>query len=85
MDDFHVKIAEELGKIRGSMNEGFKGVHQRLDSLNGKVSKHDDDIRSLQIFDAKNEGKNIVSAKWWGVGGSVLVGFVVLIITMYIK
>lgn len=49
----HSQILNSLGKLEGKQETGFSGVHQRLDVLNGKVSKHEGQLQQIAIQDTK--------------------------------
>lgn len=50
----HDKIYQELGNVRGSLDVGFKGVHKRLDTLNGTVAKHEKRLQEAEKEIANN-------------------------------
>lgn len=63
--DTHSQIMFLLGEIRGDI----KGVHQRLDALNGKTAKNSSRIDDLEIKEATRAGKAVGMGL---VGGSVI-------------
>jgi len=59
--DFN-KFAEDIGFIKGTLEEGFKAVTDRLDKINGCVEKHEDRISKTEkdITKVKTVGSVIV-------------------------
>lgn len=55
-------VSEQIKGLTTLINAQFLEVHERLDKINGKVGKHDDQITEVLIERAKNreEQKNIV-------------------------
>ena len=56
-------IERILGRLEGTITKGFEGVHQRLDTANGRLEKHDEKIGELERFDAEVEGAQKESQK----------------------
>ena len=44
-------LSQKLDNLANQMSDGFKGMHERQDTTNGKVLKAGDDIVSLQKAD----------------------------------
>ena len=84
-NDKHEQIMHELGSLKGSTEQGFKGVHERLDKLNGSVARHEEELTQLKIVDAKNEGGKSISNKLWGIGGTILGAVVIFLITNFLN
>ena len=45
-------IQRSLGNLEGTINEGFKSIVQRLDTMNGSLKTHETQIDSLKIDQA---------------------------------
>ena len=39
-----------------AMDEGFSGIHRRLDKVNGRIDRHDDELQDLQVERAYQKG-----------------------------
>jgi hypothetical protein len=37
-----IDLAQQIARLEGVVNTGFEGVNRRLDTLNGRVGKHDE-------------------------------------------
>lgn len=66
-------VAKELQTLNQAIAEGFRGVHERQDTANGKLMKHSEEILLLK------------AAKWYerslAAVVTVLVGVVVYFVT----
>lgn len=51
-----VELERRLTKMESNINSGFTGIHQRLDTLNGKVFKHDEWITDQRIHASEVKG-----------------------------
>lgn len=40
--------SDERAQIRKELHDGFEGIHDRLDVLNGKVFRHEGEIQGLK-------------------------------------
>jgi len=70
-----------LYELRRAIDRGFDGTNQRLDTLNGKVYRHESDIAVLQDrADQSRDGH----ARYAGWGG-VLTGVVSLVYSFFHK
>ena len=57
----HDEIMQMLGKIDGRLD----GIDQRLGVANGRLSKHDEEIKGFAAFKNELKGKiNILVAVW---------------------
>jgi len=50
-------IQEKLNGMTTLMNSQFEAVHERLDKINGKVAKHEEQIQEVLIERAENREK----------------------------
>ena len=50
-------IQEKLNGMTTLMNSQFEAVHERLDKINGKVAKHEEQIQEALIERAENREK----------------------------
>ena len=50
-------IQEKLNGMTTLMNSQFEAVHERLDKINGKVAKHEEQINQVLIERAENREK----------------------------
>ena len=50
-------IQEKLNGMTTLMNSQFEAVHERLDKINGKVGKHEEQIQEVLIERAENREK----------------------------
>lgn len=55
--DTHNEIMLALGNLQGTVITGFDAITKRLDSLNGRVTKHDEQISEIRISDGKQNTK----------------------------
>lgn len=53
MKDNHLEIMQAIGILQGTAN----GINTRLDILNGRVTKHDEQIANLRIEGAVGKTK----------------------------
>lgn len=59
--------------LRQDMINGFSGIHQRLDVINGRVRETEQSTAILQDRDSRT-GR---SALWWGgSGGAAVIGLI---------
>lgn len=69
-----MQLAQQIAKLEGKLDMGFAGINQRLDFSNGRLSKHDALIASLQNSQSEEKGeKKGVRISW---------GFVVTVATL---
>lgn len=47
-------LQEQIKSLTSLVNAQFEGTHERLDKINGKVAKHDEQIQEALIERAKN-------------------------------
>lgn len=84
--EFH-NVISKLGELTGIVQEGFRAVHQRQDTANGKLSRQEEKVNHLEIAVAKNadsqkrmedkdRGQSSEKTKWldrfWTIGLAVL-------------
>lgn len=48
-DEFHDKVIDGIAYLRSDL----KGVHNRLDKVNGSVARHEQEINGLRVVDAQ--------------------------------
>ena len=75
MSGNHDNIQRALGDLEGAMREGFKGIHSRLDILNGSVEKHDEKINDLETFRDTSKGKMAIIATAFGTLSALIVAY----------
>jgi hypothetical protein len=49
-------LERSIGRVEGKIEEGFNGIYQRLDTINGRVNEHDKSIDGLKQETARNKG-----------------------------
>lgn len=49
-------LGEQIKALHELVSTQFTGINGRLDKINGKVQKHDDNIHDLQMLIEKNTG-----------------------------
>jgi hypothetical protein len=54
-DQLH-NLERSLGRVEGKIEEGFNGIYQRLDAMNGRLNEHDKSIDGLERESAHNKG-----------------------------
>ncbi len=47
-----------IAGLTRAMEVGFSGVHSRLDKVNGRLDRHDDELQDLQITRARQQGRD---------------------------
>ena len=51
-----MELAQQIGELRGIVVEGFKGVHQRQDTTNGRIGKLEIRVEDLESNDSERKG-----------------------------
>ena len=78
------EIFRAIGRLEGQVTEGFKGVHSRLDKLNGRVDDHGKKIgvnkSNIDVAKGKAMGAGFVA----GVIGSVIT-IILAVLTLFRK
>ena len=62
---------EEFQRLYDTIDDGFRGVHVRLDRMNGRIGTAETDIAVLQ-----EKSSAARSAAWGGGIGGVMIGLV---------
>jgi hypothetical protein len=70
-------LERSLGRVEGKIEEGFKGIYQRLDVMNGRLNGHDTKIDVLETDITTIKTKATI----FGAGA----GFSVMILWEFIK
>lgn len=71
-----------LVRLEKQVSEGFEGVHDRLDALNGKVNRHETEIAVLtrsQPTPPQNESTMKGKIAWGGLGAGIVTGLLEII------
>ena len=63
------EIYRAIGRLEGDVKTGFKGIHQRLDTANGRLNNHGDRINDNENDIAVSKGKAIA---YGAIGGIVI-------------
>ena len=89
--DYHKEIMRAIGTLEGSVKMGFKGIHERQDTANGRLAKNEEKISKLEVADGKmlerisnTEKKGTLNAKEQGKWKDRLLMFVLYIIGVLI-
>lgn len=64
----HDQIMFMLGQMDGKLD----GINTRLDTVNGRVGKHDESIISLRAYKDEANGKIKIIGIIWGVTAAVI-------------
>lgn len=75
------EIMRAIGRMEGTIAEGFKSTHQRLDTVNGRLGKHDDAISTLKIKLSYAKGRASIYAILVSSLISVGIGVAIFFIT----
>ena len=51
-----ITVAQQVAKLQGSVDEGFKGVHLRQDIANGRTAKLETRIMAIEVQHKSEEG-----------------------------
>lgn len=51
------QLVQDISELKGIVTEGFRAVHQRQDTANGKLSKHEDSIIGISENVARIDGE----------------------------
>ena len=69
-------LFQKFTKLEVLVSEGFKGIHQRQDTQNGRLSKHDEKIECMgKQIQALETSSGDVEKKWhsnWAIAGIAL-------------
>lgn len=91
METNEFKIAQQIAKLQGTVEEGFKGIHARQDITNGRVGRCEIRIGDLEKGDSYSAGTTKGITITWGkiaafVGvSSAIVGTIVGVIDFLLK
>ena len=66
------EIYRAIGRLEGDVKTGFKGIHQRLDTANGRLNNHGDRINDNENDIAVSKGKAIAYGAMGGIVISIL-------------
>ena len=78
-------LAQQVGRLSGLVEEGFKGVHHRLDMLNGRVEHHELRLGTAEQFDAKLKGSYQMQTRLITIlGGGGVIGWVVIVVNLFL-
>jgi len=77
MESGHEQIMLMLGEIRGDV----KGIHQRLDISNGRLSKHDVSLNELKSYQDRQIGQTKLLSVVWGAASAICVSLITFLIT----
>lgn len=57
MDDKDFLLGQQIAKLQGIVEEGFKGVHARQDVTNGRIGKAEIRLQELEEKERFNAGE----------------------------
>lgn len=77
----HDDIMRAIGMLEGTVTEGFKSTHQRLDVVNGRLGKHDEKIGKLESAESFRKGQMVFISLITGTVLSVVGGVIVYALT----
>jgi hypothetical protein len=76
-NDLH--LAQQIAKLQGTVDEGFRGIHARQDITNGRVGKCENRLTYLEQTGYRQDGERhaqeAVAKKfkqWWGVIATII-------------
>lgn len=74
---------EDLQFFTELIREDIKGVHVRLDALNGKTNRNTTDIAVLQSQQEQNNKSMRNQSVGWGTGAGAFVGGLIIAVYQY--
>jgi hypothetical protein len=81
-DSKDFELGQQIAELKGVVNTGFAGVNQRLDTLNGRVGKHDELFGKVLGDEKFQAGVRKGISTFWGVVIAVL-GIIIGALTAY--
>lgn len=57
MDNQDFQIAQQIAKLEGIVTEGFRAIHQRQDTANGRTGKIEERVGKIEKEQTYNAGK----------------------------
>lgn len=66
MDNRDFDLGQQIAKLQGTVEEGFKGVHQRQDTTNGRIGKAEIRLNELEKLQATSDGEKKGAQMTWG-------------------
>lgn len=78
-----LKIVGDMGELKGQLTEGFKAVHQRLDTLNGRTGKAEGKIDLIEQQQARADSR-MVTLGWVFGATTTIIGLLIAAIGVYV-